>query len=110
MDNRKVTSLFVGLIIGLIIGFILAKQYASKTHSETRQQANLSFTDTAKWQWADCLDAVKAAPDNHQVIFENDKIRILEVIVKPYELEQMHTHRWPSVMFGTGNIEHHNPI
>jgi len=63
--------------------------------------ANAQSANTPKWQWADSLDAVKAAPQNHKVIFENDKIRILEVILKPYEIEHMHAHRFPSVMFGS---------
>lgn len=48
-------------------------------------------------------DAVKAAPNSHKVLFENDNIRILEVTVEPYGFEPMHTHRYPSVMFGPGN-------
>jgi hypothetical protein len=49
--------------------------------------------------WPDSLDAVVAAPANHKVVFENDKIRILEVIGEPYVFEPLHTHRWPSVMW-----------
>ena len=30
-------------------------------------------------------DAVTVAPHLHQVIFENDKIRVLKVVVKPGE-------------------------
>jgi len=56
--------------------------------------------DTAKWQWPDSLDAVRAAPNSHKILFENDKIRILEVTVDPYGFEPMHTHRYPGVMFG----------
>ncbi len=43
-------------------------------------------------------DAVSAAPDNHRVIFENDDMRVLEVIVQPGERENLHDHRWPSVL------------
>jgi hypothetical protein len=48
--------------------------------------------------WSPDLDAVKAAPANHKVIFENDELRVLEVTVRPGEREQLHHHRWPSVM------------
>lgn len=104
----KIQSLIVGLIIGAIIGFWLTKIFNSSTKTAINQpseivSATTNKTDTTKWQWADSLDAVKAAPQNHKVIFENDKIRILEVILKPYEFEQMHTHRFPSVMFGANN-------
>ncbi len=52
-------------------------------------------TDLA--QWDPMLDAVIAAPANHKVVFENDRLRVLEVIVEPDEEEPTHHHRWPSV-------------
>jgi hypothetical protein len=30
-------------------------------------------------------DAIAAAPDNHRVVFENEKVRVLEVTIKPGE-------------------------
>ena len=48
----------------------------------------------------DALDAVVAAPDSHRVLLENDRVRVLEVIIRPGEREPAHTHRWPSVMMG----------
>ena len=48
--------------------------------------------------WAPELDAVKAAPSNHKVIFESEELRVLEVTVRPGEREQLHHHPWPSVM------------
>ncbi len=53
-------------------------------------------TDPATWDPA--LDAIKAAPDNHQVLFENDALRVLSVTVQPGEREAAHHHRWPSLM------------
>jgi hypothetical protein len=47
--------------------------------------------------WAPELDAVVAAPKNHKVLFENDRLRVLEVILEPTEEEPVHHHRWPSV-------------
>ena len=43
-------------------------------------------------------DAVAAAPDNHRVVFENEKVRVLEVTIKPGEKEPFHVHPMPSVM------------
>jgi len=43
------------------------------------------------------LDAVAAAPPNHRVLFENERLRVLEVILEPGEEEPVHHHRWPSV-------------
>ena len=47
--------------------------------------------------WDPALDAVVAAPANHKVMFENDRLRVLEVILHPDEEEPVHHHRWPSV-------------
>lgn len=52
-------------------------------------------TDPATWDPS--LDAVTAAPDHHKVIFENDKLRVLEVTLEPNDEEPLHHHRWPSV-------------
>jgi quercetin dioxygenase-like cupin family protein len=49
--------------------------------------------------WPDSLDAVAAAPQNHKVVLENERVRVLEVTVRPGEKEPLHMHRWPSVMY-----------
>ncbi len=43
-------------------------------------------------------DAVAAAPNNHRVVFENEKVRVLEVTIKPGEKEPFHEHPLFSVM------------
>jgi len=52
-------------------------------------------SDPSTWDVA--LDAVAAAPANHKVVYENDHLRVLEVILEPGEEEPLHHHRWPSV-------------
>jgi quercetin dioxygenase-like cupin family protein len=47
------------------------------------------------------IDAVIAAPDNHEVVFENEIVRVLRVIVRSGEVEKTHTHKWPSVFIIT---------
>ncbi len=47
--------------------------------------------------WDPAFDAVAAAPVNHKVIFENEQLRVLEVILESGEEEPLHHHRWPSV-------------
>jgi hypothetical protein len=47
--------------------------------------------------WDPNLDAVAAAPRHHKVLFENDNLRVLEVILAPGDEEPVHHHRWPSV-------------
>ncbi len=31
------------------------------------------------WPWPDSLDALRAAPNYHRLLFENDRVRVLEV-------------------------------
>ena len=47
--------------------------------------------------WDPQLDAVAAAPKHHKVIFENERVRVLEVTLEPYDEEPVHHHPWPSV-------------
>jgi hypothetical protein len=47
--------------------------------------------------WDPALDAVAAAPDTHQVLYEDDVIRVLSVSLPPGMREPVHHHRWPSV-------------
>ena len=52
----------------------------------------------AAWPWPASMDAVRAAPRNHKVLYEDDKVRILEVTVQPGEKENTHYHQWPSIL------------
>lgn len=45
-------------------------------------------------------DAVTAAPYSHSVVFEDDHVRVLEVLVPPLASEPIHIHALPSVMMG----------
>jgi hypothetical protein len=44
------------------------------------------------------MDALLAAPASHRVLLENDRVRVLEVIIEPRTREPEHTHRAVSVM------------
>jgi mannose-6-phosphate isomerase-like protein (cupin superfamily) len=47
----------------------------------------------------DDLDGVIAAPGNHQVIFENDEVRVLQTTILAGEVTPLHTHLAPTVMY-----------
>ncbi len=49
--------------------------------------------------WTPDNDALAAAPQNHQLLFENDEVRVLEVTVQPGVREPLHAHRYPSVLY-----------
>lgn len=51
------------------------------------------------WTYPDQLDAIVAAPNSHKILFEDDRVRVLEVTIAPHQREPVHTHRWPSVMY-----------
>jgi hypothetical protein len=53
---------------------------------------------TCQWPWPAELDALIAAPDSHRLLFENDRVRVLEIVIAAGAREPEHTHRWPSVM------------
>jgi hypothetical protein len=56
-------------------------------------------TDSKDWPWPDSLDAVIAAPKYHKLLFENERVRLLEVRIPPGEITPVHTHRWPSAIY-----------
>ena len=45
------------------------------------------------------LDAIIAAPDHHEVLFENDRVRILDTCVKPGQRTPVHAHEWPAALY-----------
>jgi len=49
--------------------------------------------------WPKEQDAVISAPDNHKILMENESVRVLEVTLLPNELEPVHHHQWPSVLY-----------
>lgn len=56
------------------------------------------MTQPSSWPWPDSLDATVAAPESHVVVFENDQVRVLEVVIPAGTREPEHTHGRPSVM------------
>ncbi len=42
--------------------------------------------------WPPDLDGVIAAPDHHRLLFENDRVRVIETIVEVGDTTPIHTH------------------
>jgi mannose-6-phosphate isomerase-like protein (cupin superfamily) len=42
--------------------------------------------------WPAELDGVTAAPDHHRVLFDNDRVRVIETVVKVGDTTPVHTH------------------
>ena len=47
----------------------------------------------------DDLDAVAAAPEHHIVLFEDDRVRVLDTVIRPGEETAVHTHVWSGVLY-----------
>jgi quercetin dioxygenase-like cupin family protein len=73
------------------------EELARAARAPSQQPAKYDPNDPATWP--DALDATVAAPQNHKVVLENDRVRVLEVTVQPGEREPVHGHKWPSVMY-----------
>jgi hypothetical protein len=56
-------------------------------------------TQQQEWQWPDSLDALVAAPDHHKLLFENDRVRVLNTSIQAGDRTPIHTHRWPAVFY-----------
>jgi quercetin dioxygenase-like cupin family protein len=56
-------------------------------------------------EWLESLDAMAAAPDHHVLLLENDRVRVLDSVVKPGESTPVHTHRWPAVLYIIGTSD-----
>lgn len=61
--------------------------------------ANIDYATGDPATWPEELEATIAAAGNHTILFENDQVRVLEVTLAPGEVEPLHFHRWPSVLY-----------
>jgi hypothetical protein len=91
-------------IIGIAVGGLIV--YVIKPDKHLPSEISASSSDCTKssntnWQCHDSLDALKAAPGNHQLIFEDDDLRILKVTVVPGILDPVHTHKGKSLVWVT---------
>ena len=53
----------------------------------------------SNWPWPDSLDAMIAAPQYHQLLLENDRVRVLDTVIPVGDIVPVHTHRWPAVYY-----------
>ena len=54
----------------------------------------MTVTDSAS-----ALDAMIAAPDYHEVLLENDRVRVLDTRLGPGERTPVHTHASPAALY-----------
>ncbi|PVD51804.1 hypothetical protein DC498_12160 [Terrimonas sp.] len=101
----KITYLIVGILIGGISTFVFTKSFYQTSSSKQSDKPKQTKSDTSliqtKWNWADSIDAIKAAPESHKVVYEDTNVRILRVVLEANKTEPMHTHQWKSIMWFT---------
>jgi quercetin dioxygenase-like cupin family protein len=47
----------------------------------------------------DQLEAMTAAPEHHEVLLENERVRVLDTLVAPGERTPVHAHSWPAALY-----------
>lgn len=52
--------------------------------------------NTQPEQWTPELDALIASPQHHKLIFENERVRVLDTNIPPGEITALHTHSMPA--------------
>ena len=52
-----------------------------------------------RWEWPDALDALSAAAEHHELLLENELVRVLVTRIPVRETTAVHTHRWPNVQY-----------
>lgn len=91
-------ALFVaGAVFGRLLNQSARAESVAVAQARTGQESKYDPKDPATWPAS--MDALAAAPHNHRVLLENERVRVLEVMVRPGEKEPIHLHRFPSVFY-----------
>jgi hypothetical protein len=51
-----------------------------------------------QWPYPVAFDSINAAPNNYKLLYEDGKIRLVEVTIRPGETTPMHGHPYPAVI------------
>ena len=100
---KQLGFVIVSMLV-IVLGICCKPQVQSKQErvavtATTPSQQATKYDSNNPASWPDALDATVAAPQNHKVVLENERVRVLEVTVQPGEREPVHGHKWPSVMY-----------
>lgn len=55
-------------------------------------------THSTQSNWPESLDALIAAPDHHKLLFENERVRVLDTCIPAGDRTPVHTHQWPGAL------------
>jgi len=96
-NAMKYKPFFYGLLLGGLLVFAVMR---AVKHGEINSGHHAIAVN---WAWPESLDAIKAAPLSHKILYEDSNTRILYVTVNPGALEPVHTHRWKSLAWAVKN-------
>ncbi len=80
---------------------LLAVLLATSPAGVAGQATTTGLSQGKTCAWPAALDAPVAAPKNHRILFENERVRVLEVVVEVGGREPLHAHCWPSLLYVT---------
>ena len=83
----------------VIVGSVLVAMFFIGTLATQATAQTASAFGPKACPWSASLDAPTAAPENHKVVFENERVRVLDVTVAVGGREKLHAHCWPSVLY-----------
>jgi hypothetical protein len=99
MTTIKKLNRLAAILALAVLTFVLTQSAAAQKKSNTN--AKKPAARIPSWTWPGKLDAVAAAPKNHQIVYEDNNIRVLQVISPPGNEEPVHTHQYKSTMWFT---------
>lgn len=83
-----------------ILAFLTCSFILSAT-AQIKDNQNKAASKSQNWPWSVKLDAVVTASKNHKIVYEDNNVRILQVICPPGNEEPIHTHQYKSTMWFT---------
>jgi hypothetical protein len=66
------------------------------------QAGTIKFSE--KWPYPVAYDSIQAAPNNYKLLFEDGKVRFLEVTIRPGETTPTHGNPYPTVLAYNGSL------
>ena len=90
---------------GILLFFAIAAPFRNKEAFMSNTEMEIGASDGNRglsnpdaWPWPNSLDALVAAPEYHHVLLENERVRVLDVLIPQGHTVPVHTHRWPAVL------------
>jgi hypothetical protein len=60
---------------------------------------SVALPNPKNWPWPDSLDALVAAPAHHELLFEDQRVRVVHTRIPAGVVVPLHTHRWGGVAY-----------